>query len=270
MKFADLHVHTVFSDGTSTPEELVAQASKAGLAAISVVDHDTVEGLSACIDAGRQKDVEVVPGIELTAEYEGAEIHILGYLIDHKSPELREQLASLKENRIQRIHEIVDKLKHLGVNLKPQSVFDIAGKGTVGRLHIARAMVREGLVRSVAEAFQKYIGDKCPAYVCGFKLQPYGAIKLIRDSGGVSVLAHPYILARDEWIPYFVEFGLKGLEIYYPEHTPGMVSFYLDLSRKHNLLVTGGSDFHGDAKPGLNIGAVKIPYELVDKLKQAK
>lgn len=152
--------------------------------------------------------------------------------------------------------------------INPESVFDISGDGTPGRMHIARAMVKEGLVNSIAEAFEKHIGDSCPAYVCELKLSPGEAIQLIKDSGGVSVLAHPYLLKRDELIRQFVECGLGGLEAYYPEHTQSMVNYYLGLAKQYDLAVTGGSDFHGKAKPEIKMGAFKIPYVLVESLKK--
>ncbi len=270
MKFADLHLHTVFSDGTYSPEELILESKKAGLSAIAVVDHDTVEGVAPAIELGDREGVEVVPGIELTAEYEGLEIHILGYFIDCNNKALQEKLAVLKQNRIERIYKITDKLKSMGLGLDPQGVFDISGQGTVGRLHIARSMVKERLVGSVFEAFRKYIGDKSPAYVLGFRFSPSEAIKLIKGAGGVSVLAHPYILNNDELILSFVDYGLRGLEVYYPEHTQGMINAYLKLAREYNLLVTRGSYCHGTAKPEVRIGSVKIPYELVERLKEEK
>lgn len=270
MKFADLHLHTVFSDSTYTPQELIRQASMKGLSAIAIVDHDTVCGIEPSIEAGSSQGVEVLAGIELTTEYLDTEIHILGYLLDYKHKGLLEKLDFLRKNRIERVYKITDKLKELGINLEAKSVFDIVKQGVPGRLHIARAMVKEKIVDSIFEAFRKYISDKGPAYVSGFKLSPYEGIKLIRDSGGISVLAHPYTLAKDELIPQFVEFGLMGLEVYYPEHTQSMINFYLDLARKYALLVTGGSDCHGDAKPEIKLGSLKIPYELVEKLKEAK
>ncbi|MDD5166546.1 MAG: PHP domain-containing protein, partial [Candidatus Omnitrophica bacterium] len=170
IKSADLHLHTLFSDGTYTPQELIEKAKKAGLSCIAVVDHDTVSGIEPALEAAKSENIEVVPGIELTAEYEGSEIHILGYFIDYKNKEFIKKLEALRENRIGRIHKILAKLKDAGVSLNPQAVFDIAQQGTVGRLHIARAMVKEGIVISIFEAFRKYIGDKCPAYVSGFRL----------------------------------------------------------------------------------------------------
>jgi predicted metal-dependent phosphoesterase TrpH len=270
MKVADLHLHTVFSDGTYTPEELIRAAAAQGLSAIAIVDHDSVDGIEEACRYGSVHKVEIISGIELTVEYERAEVHILGYCIDYKDNNLIEKLRLLSKNRIERIHTITDKLKGLGVALEAKSVFEIAKLGTPGRLHIARAMVAKGFVGSTYEAFQKYIGDKGPAYVSGFKLSPAEGIKLIKDAGGVPVLAHPYSINRDEVIPEFVGYGLMGLEVYYPEHTQATINFYLGLADKYNLLVTGGSDCHGAAKPEIKLGLVKIPYELVEKLKEAK
>ena len=270
MKFADLHLHTTFSDGTYTPEELISRSLKAGLSAIAVVDHDTVDGLAPTIAAAKDTDIEVLSGVELSAEYKTQEVHILGYLIDYQDKAFLEKTASLRNNRIERVYEITAKLNALGIHLNPQSVFDLAGNGTVGRLHIARALVKEGLVGSIYEVFQKYIGDNGPAYVLGFRFSPQEAIKFIKDAGGVPVLAHPYILNNDELILEFIKSGLMGLEVYYPEHSQGTVNFYLDLARKNNLVVTGGSDCHGSAKPEVRIGSIKVPYALVEKLKEAK
>ncbi len=269
-KCADLHLHTVFSDGTYTPGELVSKSKSAGLSCIAVVDHDTVLGIEPSLEAGIKEGVEVIPGIELTAEYQGQEIHILGYLLDYRNKVLLGELDSLKRNRIERIYKITDKLKQMGVQLAPEKVFSLTGNGTVGRLHVARAMVKENIVNSTWEAFQKFIGDKCRAYVSGFKLSPGEAINLIKQSAGVPVLAHPYVINSDGLILKLIEQGIMGLEAYYPEHTTGVINGYLNLAREHNLLVTGGSDCHGEAKPEVKLGSVKIPYELVEKMKEAK
>lgn len=270
VEFADLHLHTVFSDGTYTPEELIDKAKNNGLSAVAVTDHDTVKSIPAAMESGVAKGIEVLAGLELTSEYEGIEIHLLGYLIDYGNNGLKEKLEVLSRHRVERIYKITDKLKESGINLEAKDVFDIAKQGNPGRLHIARALVKRGFISSTAEAFRKYIGDKCPAYVSGFKLSPREGIKLIKDAAGIPVLAHPYTLKRDELIPLFVEFGLMGIEVYYPEHTQAMVNFYLETAKKYDLLVTGGSDCHGEAKSEVKIGSVKIPYELVEKLKEAK
>ncbi len=269
-KYADLHLHTIFSDGTYTPEQLIEKVGKAGLSCIALVDHDTISGIRPLLEAAQRKDIEIIPGIELTTEYQGLEIHILGYFIDYKNKAFRERLEVLKKNRIERIYKITDKLKGMGIALNPETVFALAGEGTVGRLHVARAMVKEDIVGSIYEAFQKFIGDKCPAYVLGFRLSPPQAIKLIKDAEGIPVLAHPYCLGKNELIPKLAASGIMGLEVYYPEHTPAMVDFYLGLAKKYNLLVTGGSDYHGEAKPEVKIGSIKIPYALVEKIRQAR
>lgn len=270
MRFADLHLHTLFSDGTNTPEELIKESTRLGISAISVVDHDTVGAISSTVILGKKEGMEVIPGIELSAECNGLEVHILGYFIDYQDKNLLKKLDLLRQNRRERIYKIVDKLNTLSIRLNPQVVFNIAQKGTVGRLHIARALVKEGIVSSTAEAFQRYIGDNGPAYVCGFRLSPLEAIRLIKEVGGIPILAHPSTLKKDELIPQFIEDGLMGLEVYYPEQTPSLTNFYLNLASQYKLLVSGGSDYHGRAKPNVKIGMIKLPYELVEKLKAAK
>src|SRR3989338_7212470 len=215
MKFADLHLHTVFSDGTYTPSQLVSESLKAGVCAVGVVDHDTVSAIVPCIEAAADVGLEVIPGIELSAEFEGAEVHILGYFIDYRNVVLLKQLESLRKSRVERIYKIVEKLKTAGVSLNPDSVFSISASGTVGRLHVARALVKEGVVSSIFEAFQKYIEDEGPAYVLGFKFSPAEAIKLIKEFGGVPVIAHPYVLKSDDLILEFIKHGLMGIEVYY-------------------------------------------------------
>lgn len=270
MKFADLHAHTLFSDGTCTPEELIAQARQAGLSAIAVVDHDTVGGLKEAEAAARASRIELIPGIELSTETDGQEAHILGYLIDYRKKDLVLQLEEIRQDRLARIHKILKKLKGMGKDLEAKEVLAMVGGGTVGRLHIARAMLKSGLVGTTQEAFKKYIGDKCPAYVAGFRFSPKEAIKIIKEAGGVAVLAHPYTLHKDELLEQIISDGIMGLEAYYPEHSQSMVNFYLGLARENDLLVTGGSDFHGSAKPQVKLGSTKIPYDLVEKLKAAK
>lgn len=270
MKFADLHLHTSFSDGTYSPQELIRQSSKVGLAAIAVVDHDSVEGIEPTAHVASAFDIEVVPGIELSAEYEGSEIHILGYFVDYTHAGFLQTLQILKKNREERVYKIIDKLSSIGVTLAPEAVFSFAGAGTVGRLHVARALVKHGKVGSIGEAFQRYLGDNCPAFVLGFKFSPLEAIELIKAAGGIPVLAHPYTLHNDDMLNTFIDFGLMGLEVYYPEHSQSMINFYKAYADEHGLLATGGSDCHGSAKPQPQIGSMKIPYSLVERLKEAK
>ena len=270
MKYADLHVHTSCSDGTYTSVQLVREGVARGISALAIVDHDTTEAIAEALAEAQGSDLEIIPGIELTAQHENQEIHILGYFLDYRDKKLLEKLRLMQLNRIERVYKIIENLEELGLKLNPETVFSISGKATVGRMHIARALVKEGLVGSPAEAFRRYIGDKSPAYVLGFRLSAPEAIKLIHAAGGVAVLAHPYMLHNDALIAEFVGFGLEGLEVYYPEHSQALVNFYLDLAKKLNLLVTGGTDFHGSAKPEIKLGMIKIPLELVEKLRQAK
>ena len=268
-KLADLHLHTNFSDGTFSPAQLVEEAKKAGLSCIAVTDHDCVLGIQPALDSAGDS-LEVIPGIELTAEINSSEMHILGYFIDQNSPPLLTELDKINEIRKNRIYEILDKLKGLGIDLDPQDVFSIAGKGSVGRLHIARAMFNKGAITNIYEAFSRYIGNKGPAYVGKFSLSPKEAIKLILEAKGVPVLAHPNNYNCDEFIPSFVRVGLKGLEVYYPEYSDTITRHYLQIAEKYGLLVTGGSDCHGDAKQEVKVGKISIPYGLVEKIKEQR
>jgi len=270
MKYADLHVHTIHSDGTYTCAQLVRESIIRGISVLAIVDHDTTEAIAEAQVKAQGEDLEIIPGIELTAQHENQEIHILGYFLDYQNKELLERLKLVQLNRIQRVYKIVENLEGLGIKLNPETVFGISGKATVGRMHIARALVKGGLVGSTTEAFRRYIGDKSPAYVLGFRLTVPEAIKLIQAAGGVAVLAHPYMLHNDALITEFKGYGLEGIEVHYPEHSQAMVNFYLELAKKLNLLVTGGTDFHGSAKPEIKLGMIKIPLELVEKLRQAK
>ena len=269
MKLADLHLHTYFSDGTFSPEQLVKEAKKKGLFCISVTDHDNVSGIKPVREIAADS-LEIISGIELSAEFNSKEIHILGYFIDLNSSILNEEIKKIDLIRRKRVYEILDKLRNLGVDLDPQDVFNIAGQGSVGRLHIARAMLAKGKISNIYEAFHRYIGDKSPAYVCKFSLTPEQAIKLIKEAKGVPVLAHPHALNCDELIPSFIKAGLRGLEVYYPEHSEVVIRYYLQMADKYGLLVTGGSDCHGTAKPNVTVGSVSIPYQLVEKLKEAR
>lgn len=270
MRYADLHVHTLASDGTYTPLQLIKESISRRLSAVAIVDHDTVEAIPEAIAEANGTGLEIISGVELTSEYENQEVHILGYFLDYQDKVLLEKLKLAQQARRERVFKMLKNLEGLGIRLNPETVFNIAGEGTVGRMHIAQALVKEGYCQSPGEAFGKYIGDKSPAYVLGFRLLPKEAIKIINDAGGVAVIAHPYTLRNDALIAEFANDGLEGIEVYYPEHSQSTINFYLDLAKKLGLLVTGGSDFHGSAKPEIKLGMVKVPFELVEKLRLAK
>ncbi len=269
MKFADLHVHSHFSDGTFSPKQLVAEALKAGLSCVSVTDHDTTDGIDPTIkEAG--SDLEILPGIEMASEAFGQEVHILGYLIDHHNEDFLKMLSQMQEARVKRIFSICEKLNKLNIDLKPQDIFNMAGNGTVGRLHVARVLVEKGFCSSVSEAFYRYIGDKGPAYTGKFKMTPAETIKWIKGVGGVPVLAHPYTLGSKVIISDFVRDGIMGIEAYYSEHSNFEEQEFVKIANKYGLLITGGSDCHGTAKEEIGMGKVQLPYEYVEKLKSAR
>lgn len=268
-KLADLHLHTYFSDGTFSPAQLVEEAKKAGLSCIAVTDHDCIFGVEPVKEIA-DESLEVIPGIELTAEINSNEIHILGYFIDTNSSALQAEIDKINIIRRKRIYDILEKLRKLGVDLDPQEIFSIAGEGSVGRLHIARVMLNKGIISNIYEAFFRYIGNKGPAYAGKFSLTPQDAIKLILETKGVPVLAHPHNSNCDELIPSFIKAGLRGLEVYYPEYSEVVVRYYSQIANKYGLLVTGGSDCHGEVKPDIKVGKVSIPYELVERIKKER
>ncbi len=269
MKSADLHLHSHFSDGTFSPKQLVFEALKTGLSCISITDHDSVEAIDLAIqEAGA--DLEIIPGIEMTAEVFAREVHILGYFIDYRNEDFLKMLNRMREARIKRIFGICEKLKKLGVSLDPKDVFDLAVNASVGRLHVARAMVKKGYCASIPEVFMRFIGDKGPAYVSKFKMSPKETVVWIKKVGGIPVLAHPHTLGDQSVVSDFVKDGIMGLEVFYTEHSDYQTKEFIKIAKKYNLLVTGGSDCHGSAKEDVHIGKVKLPYEYVEKLKEAK
>lgn len=267
MKYADLHVHTFYSDSTFSPEEVVSCAKDKSLDAIAICDHDSVDGIEPCIKAGRLAGVEIIPGIELTVEKSDAEIHMLGYFVDWQAEWFRKKLKNIQNHRIERIHKMVDKLNDNGFNMAPDDVFRIAGKGSVGRLHLAQAMLNTGKVRTFREVFDKYIGFLKPCYVANIRFSPREAIEMLLKAGGVPVLAHPDVTGKDEYISELIGYGLRGIEVYHTEHKPSISKRYEKIALDHGLLMTGGSDCHGMGKGRVLMGGVKVPYELVEKLK---
>lgn len=268
MKFADLHVHTFYSDSTFSPEEVVACAKDKALAAIAICDHDSTDGVAPCRKIGSLLDVEIIPGIELTVEKTDAEIHILGYFMDIELGWFQKKLKEVQKSRIARIHKMVEKLNAEGLKLRAEDVFALAGKGTVGRLHLAQAMLKTGNIRTLQEAFDKYIGFMKPCYVASVRFSSEEAIGTILKAGGVPVLAHPNITGKDEYIPELIKCGLRGIEVYHTDHRPSVVKHYEKIAADNGLLITGGSDCHGLGKGRVLLGGVRVPYSLVEKLRE--
>ena len=269
MKYADLHVHTFYSDSTFSPEEAVACAKDRGLSAIAICDHDSVEGVAHCRKIGDELGVEIIPGIELTVEKDDAEIHILGYFMDCSLGWFRDKLKQLQDGRIDRINKMVGKLRSEGIDMSAEDVFALAGKGAVGRLHLATAILKTGKVKTIKDIFRKYIGFKKCCYVANIRLAPQEAIGMILKTGGVPVLAHPGCMNKDQYIPELVECGLLGIEAYHTDHRDSVVKHYEAIAKEHNLIVTGGSDCHGMGKGRVLLGEVRVPYSVVEQLKEA-
>jgi len=270
MKFADLHLHTQFSDGTFTPEELVLYAQKSGLACIAVTDHDTVEACVRAAAACAAVRMEFIPGAELTAEHEDIEVHVLGYFLDTENRALLGRIAQFQTVRQQRIYEMVAALNKLGVPLKVEAVFALANCKSPGRPHVARALVKEKLIGSLDEAFERYLKKGRPAWVPKTKMSALESVELIHQAGGLAVMAHPGLNRSDEIIPALVEAGLDGIECFHTKHSTVMSERYLEIAERHHLLVTGGSDCHGFSKNKPLIGTVKLPYEHVERLHAAR
>ncbi len=270
MKFADLHLHTQFSDGTFTPEELVLRAQNVGLACIALTDHDTVEGCARAAAACADVKMEFISGAELTAEHEDTEVHILGYFLDTQNRVLLDRIGKFQAVRQNRIREMCAALNQLGIPLKAEAVFALANCKSPGRPHVARALVKEKLIGNLDEAFEKYLKKGRPAWVPKTKMSALEGVELIHEAGGLAVMAHPGLNRTDDIIPGLVKAGLDGIECFHTKHSTVMAERYLEIAEKYDLLVTGGSDCHGFSKKAPLIGTVKLPYEHIEKLFAAK
>ena len=267
----DLHSHTNASDGEHSPEELVALARDRGLAVLALTDHDTTAGIErALAAAARAGDIELIPGVELSTDVPGHEIHVLGYFVNFRNPEFLAMINKFHDGRIGRAEKIVAKLEGLGAPISFARVQEIAGDGSIGRPHVAQALVEAGHVSTMKAAFDQFLANDKPAYVEHYSLPPTEAVKLILSAGGVPVLAHPRGVVQ--FVPDLVTAGLLGLECYYPEYAEHEQRELVELARRYGLIATGGSDFHGLHKMGhlSGLGKIYVPPEAVEKLRRAK
>lgn len=267
----DLHLHTNASDGAMSSDELVELAKNLKLSTISVTDHDSIEGIDNAIEAGERCGVEVVPGVEMSSDLEGQDIHILGYFIDHHNPGLTQLLSRLRESRQERALKMVDRLREMGLEIYLKDVTEMAGQGALGRAHVAKVLLKKGYIHDIQEAFDRYIGRNSPGYVGKEAYTVTQIIDIIKKVGGVAILAHPGISNVDNEIPQFVKDGLQGLEAYHSEHTPEQTEYYEKMAKELGIIVTGGSDCHGlGSSHGLIIGSVYVPDKCLEDLKRLK
>jgi predicted metal-dependent phosphoesterase TrpH len=266
----DLHLHSYYSDGSMSPDELVSYGATVGLAAVAITDHDTIDGQEEALDAGRRYGVEVPTGVEFSIEEDGQSVHILGYVFDHRNRTLIESLRALSEARVRRARLIVEKLAENGVPIQFDDVLREAGKGTVGRPHIAKALYERGFVPNVNDAFVRYIGAGMPCYVPNETFPREEVMRLIDGAGGVAVWAHPGWRARQtELLDKLVASGVRGLEAWHPNHSERMAAEIEALAKARGLFCTGGSDFHFAELMQADIGEITAPYESVLALREA-
>ncbi len=265
----DLHLHSTASDGRLSPAELVRKAAAEGLAVIALTDHDTVDGIAAAVEAARAfPALRLIPGIEISTDVPEGEVHILGYFIDYTDINLQAALDNMRNSRWKRAQAMVAKLEELGCPLDWERVLEIAGDGTIGRPHIAQAMQERGHVKLFQEAFEKYIGYNCPAYVERDKVTPAKAVEMVIKARGLPVLAHPLTFPEpEEMAAELKKVGLVGIEAHYKSYSTDDIERMVNIANQHNLIATGGSDFHGiDAGTETLIGGVELPEKSVERL----
>ena len=271
----DLHIHSIYSDGTMSPKELIDLAKRKGLKAIAITDHDTVDGVTEAISLCSDGKLECIPGIEMGAEFSGITIHILGYLFNPENSELRKLLARVQDARNERNEQILLLLRKTGIYISHRELSAISQVGQTGRPHIAKMLLKKGVVKTIDEAFVRYLRQGAAAYVPRFVYTAEEVFNLIRLDGGVGVLAHPLHLRRTgmDWdiaIRELTHLGLDGIEVYYPTHSKKTRVALRRYVKEFNLVMTGGSDYHGDIRPGTTLAGgknVAVPYELLEGMK---
>ena len=277
--FVDLHTHSTASDGTDSPAALVDKAAGLGLAAVALTDHDTVSGLDEAVEAGKKHSIEVVRGCEIAVESPYGEAHILGLWLPERLPVLVPALETLRRSREERNRLMMDKLIAAGLPVSYADLKDMAGGESVGRLHIARLLVKKKLARSLPDVFATFLGKGQPMYVPRELPSPEQGLAMLQAEGATTVFAHPMLLrAPEEWLEDFVadlsRLGLDALEAYHADHTPDAIRRSLDLAKRHGLALSGGSDYHGEARagvrPGRGRGGLKVPVAIMEKLKMLR
>ncbi|MDY6843178.1 MAG: PHP domain-containing protein [Thermodesulfobacteriota bacterium] len=274
--YIDLHVHTTFSDGSFTPEEVVIYAKSKDLAGIAITDHDTIDGNMEALNTGKKEGIEVVQGVEISVEHKGGTMHILGYFIDLTDKGLITFLEKLQNGRQERNFQILKQLNNLGIEITYEEVLERSCGAQLGRPHFASIMVEKGYVESHKDAFNRYLKKGGPAYAERARYYPKDAINVLREAGGIPVLAHPFTLntrTQQELravVKKLAHFGLMGIEVYSPDHTTKQTENYLRVAEQFGLVVTGGTDFHGANKENVDLGSLMVPYRYLEMLKALK
>jgi predicted metal-dependent phosphoesterase TrpH len=264
----DLHIHTNHSDGFFSPTEVVKKAKENGLEIISITDHDNLSGIAEAISAGKELGVEVIPGVEISSDVRDKEVHLLAYYIELDNKELERYLTFFREERIKRAVRMVKRLNNLGFPLTINDVMDKALNSAVGRPHIAQAMLERGFVSSYYEAFNKYIGNGCPAFEKKVHLSPQSAFKIISDAGGLSFIAHPGYMP-EALLKEIIEAGVDGIEVIHPSHSPQQIKFYRGIVNEYFLLDSGGSDFHGGKREDEpNLGKYYTNISVIEAMRK--
>ncbi|MBC7326907.1 PHP domain-containing protein [bacterium] len=267
--WADLHIHSSFSDGEWSPQEIIQEVVRLGLRAIAITDHDSVSAIAKAEKEASTAGIELIPAVEINTDYNDREIHILGYYIDIEYPQLLKALKKQREARLRRNEEIIKRLKKLGFKLTLEEVLERAKGESIGRPHIAQTLVDKGYAESKEEAFSKWLKRDSPAYVPRYSMFWQEAVRIINQAGGIAVLAHPGKSFVDHLIPQMVKEGILGIEVWHPSHCPEDSLHYLEIVRAYSLLATGGSDAHSK-KDILLIEQCKVSYERVLALKERK
>ena len=271
----DFHIHTIFSDGTFTPEEIAETAFKNGVKAIAITDHDSVDGIERGRKAAEKEGIEFISGIEFSTEFLGKEIHILGYYLDEKDSELLNLLEELRKERETRTEKIIEKLNELKIGITIEDIKKEVTSDLISRNHIASALLKKGFVRTRGEAFYRYLGSSGAAYIPKTTFSPERAVSAIKKNGGIAVLAHPKLIPLgqgkfNEMLELLCSHGLDGIEAYYPGHEIKDINIFKRMASERGMIVTGGSDFHGLNRDDISIGSAKVPMEVFEDLKNRK
>ena len=277
-KMIDLHVHSTASDGTYRPEEIIDMAMDSGLCAVAITDHDSIDGVAVAAEYAKDKDIEFVPGVELSTDHEGKELHVVGLFIDRDNPDMVESLKNFVRERDLRNEKMAESLRAEGFDITMETLEQKYGDGVITRAHFARHLVDSGQVSDKKEVFAKYLGDGCKCFVDRELIHTCDAIRLIKKAGGCAILAHPVLYKYDDDslkrnLKLFIEAGLDGMEVVYSTNTPEDEKKHKKIASELGLLFSGGSDFHGKNKPDIHLGRgfgqMRVPYEFLEGIKKS-